>query len=74
MTNNASVAHDQQACVFPCFHRPRAAAGCAFVAWSVGLLLVGVRAVHGWTWARAAAALGLVAAVMLVAGLLPAVT
>ncbi len=44
----------------------------AFVAWSVGLLLVGVRAVHGWTWVRAAAALGLVAAVMLVAGLLAA--
>jgi hypothetical protein len=27
-----------------------------FVAWSAALLLIGVRAVHGWTWARAAAA------------------
>jgi hypothetical protein len=27
----------------------------AFLAWSVWLLVVGVRAVHGWTWARAAA-------------------
>ena len=26
----------------------------AFVAWSALLLVVGVRAVHGWTWARAA--------------------
>ena len=34
----------------------------AFVAWSILLLLVGVRTVHGWTWARAAAALGLAAA------------
>jgi hypothetical protein len=32
------------------------------VAWSVGLLLVGVRAVHGWTWGRAAAAVALAAA------------
>lgn len=43
-----------------------------FVAWTVGLLLLGVRAVHGWTWLRAAGALGLVAAVLLVAALLPA--
>jgi hypothetical protein len=27
-----------------------------FVAWSAALLVLGVRAVHGWTWARAAAA------------------
>lgn len=27
-----------------------------FVAWSASLLVVGVRAVHGWTWLRAAAA------------------
>jgi len=27
----------------------------AFLAWSVWLLVVGVRAVHSWTWARAAA-------------------
>ena len=33
-----------------------------FVAWSVLLLLVGVRAVHGWTWGRAAAAVALAAA------------
>jgi hypothetical protein len=32
-----------------------------FAAWSVVLLLVGVRAVHGWTWWRSLAALGLVA-------------
>jgi hypothetical protein len=31
-----------------------------FVAWSAVLLLVGVRAVHGWTWWRSLAALGLV--------------
>lgn len=32
------------------------------VGWSVWLLLVGVRTVHGWTWARAAATVGLAAA------------
>jgi hypothetical protein len=32
-----------------------------FAVWSAVLLLVGVRAVHGWTWARSLAALGLVA-------------
>ena len=32
-----------------------------FAAWSAVLLLVGVRAVHGWTWWRSFAALGLVA-------------
>jgi hypothetical protein len=32
-----------------------------FLAWSVLLLLVGVRAVHGWTWARAAGAVALAA-------------
>ena len=31
----------------------------AFVAWSAVLLVIGVRAVHGWTWARAAAAAAL---------------
>jgi hypothetical protein len=30
--------------------------------WSLLLLLVGVRAVHGWTWGRTAAAVGLAAA------------
>jgi len=34
----------------------------AFV-WSVVLLVVGVRAVHGWTWARAVATVALAAAV-----------
>ena len=32
-----------------------------FAAWSAVLLLVGVRAVHGWTWGRSLAALGFVA-------------
>jgi hypothetical protein len=32
-----------------------------FAVWSAVLLLVGVRAVHGWTWWRSLAALGLVA-------------
>ncbi len=32
-----------------------------FVAWSLGLLLLGIRAVYDWTWARAAGALGLLA-------------
>jgi len=39
-----------------------------FVAWSVGLLLVGVRVVHGWSWPRSllaiAGAAGLLAAVI----------
>jgi hypothetical protein len=34
----------------------------AFFAWSGLLLVVGVRAVHGWTWARAAGAVALAAA------------
>jgi hypothetical protein len=33
----------------------------ALLAWSALLLLVGVRAVHGWTWARAAGAVALAA-------------
>jgi len=39
----------------------------AFVAWATVLLLIGVRAVHGWTWLRAAAAVAppLAAAVLL---------
>ena len=32
-----------------------------FAAWSAVLLLIGVRAVHGWTWGRSLAALALVA-------------
>jgi hypothetical protein len=35
--------------------------GWAFLAWSVVLLLVGVRAVHAWTWARAAVTVALIA-------------
>ena len=31
----------------------------AFIAWSAWLLVTGVRAVHGWTWARATAAVAL---------------
>jgi hypothetical protein len=33
-----------------------------FLAWSVCLLVVGVHAVHGWTWARAIGAVALAAA------------
>jgi hypothetical protein len=29
----------------------------AFVGWSAILLVIGVRAVHGWTWGRAVAAI-----------------
>ena len=31
----------------------------AFVGWSAGLLVIGVRAVEGWSWARAAAAVAI---------------
>ena len=34
----------------------------AFLLWAVALLIVGVRSVHGWTWARAAAACALAVA------------
>lgn len=34
----------------------------AFFAWAIVLLVIGVRAVHGWTWARALAATGVAAA------------
>jgi len=39
----------------------------AFFVWAAVLLVIGVRAVHGWTWARASAAcvLALVAPVAL---------
>ena len=33
----------------------------AFVGWSLGLLAVGVRTTYGWTWGRAAGAIGLLA-------------
>jgi hypothetical protein len=42
----------------------------AFVLWSATLLVIGVRSVHGWTWARAAGACALAVAVPLVVGLL----
>ena len=38
----------------------------AFIAWSVALLLVGIRVVHGWSWLRSAGALAS-AAVLLAA-------
>ena len=41
-----------------------------FVAWGGALLVTGVRAVHGWTWARAAAACGLAVVVPVALGLL----
>jgi hypothetical protein len=37
------------------------AAALGFTAWSLALLLVGVRTVHGWSWGRSLGALGLVA-------------
>lgn len=40
-----------------------------FLAWSVILLVIGVRAVHGWTWARSAAACGLALIAPVVVGL-----
>lgn len=36
----------------------------AFVAWSVGLLLVGVRVVHGWSWLRSAGVVAVGAALI----------
>jgi hypothetical protein len=44
-----------------------------FVAWAAVLLLVGVRAVHGWSWWRSLAALGLVALFLAAFAYLPAV-
>jgi hypothetical protein len=40
----------------------------AFAAWSLGLLLVGIRVVHGWSWPRSLAAFG--AAVALLAAVI----
>ena len=40
-----------------------------FLLWAAALLLVGVRAVHGWTWPRAAAAAGPVLAAAVFVGL-----
>ena len=45
----------------------------AFAAWSAVLLVVGVRAVHGWTWWRSLAALGLVALFLAALAYLPSV-
>ena len=43
----------------------------AFAAWSLVLLAVGVKTVHGWSWGRALAALGLVGAVLAAFAVLP---
>jgi hypothetical protein len=43
-----------------------------FAAWSLVLLAVGVKTVHGWSWGRAIAALGLVGAVLAAFAVLPA--
>jgi hypothetical protein len=41
----------------------------AFFLWALVLLVVGVRAVHGWTWARSIAATGIAIAGPVVAGI-----
>jgi len=41
-----------------------------FLLWSATLLVLGVRAVHGWTWARAGAACALAIIVPALIGLL----
>ena len=40
-----------------------------FFLWALVLLVVGVRAVHGWTWRRSLAAIGVAVAASTVAGL-----
>jgi hypothetical protein len=45
----------------------------AFALWSASLLLVGVRAVHGWSWWRSLGALGLVALFLAAFAYLPVV-
>jgi hypothetical protein len=42
----------------------------AFVAWSIALLVIGVRSVHGWTWQRAGAATASAVVLPLLLGLL----
>jgi hypothetical protein len=42
----------------------------AFVVWSVALLVIGVRSVHGWTWWRAGAATAAAVAVPVLLGVL----
>jgi hypothetical protein len=39
-----------------------------FLAWAAALLLIGTRAVHGWSWARALATVGLAAVVFVGVG------
>jgi hypothetical protein len=46
-----------------------AAVEIVLVAWAAVLLVIGVRAVHGWTWARAAAACALALVAPVVVGL-----
>jgi hypothetical protein len=48
------------------------AAALALLAWSAVLLALGVRTVHGWTWARALGALGIAAALPVLAAVLVA--
>ncbi len=45
----------------------------AFAAWALALLLIGVRAVHGWSWVRSLGALGLVALFLAAFAYLPSV-
>ena len=47
-----------------------AAIDLGFLAWSVVLLVIGIRAVHGWTWLRAAATATLGLAVPIALGIL----
>jgi hypothetical protein len=42
----------------------------AFFLWALGLLVVGVRAVHGWTWARASATVAVALAIPILVGVL----
>ena len=42
----------------------------AFVAWSVALLVIGVRSVHGWTWQRAGAATAIAVVLPVALGIL----
>jgi hypothetical protein len=41
----------------------------AFLAWALGLLVIGVRVVHGWTWERSAAAVAISSVGLLLLGL-----
>jgi len=43
----------------------------AFAAWSLVLLAVGVKTVHGWSWGRSLATLGLTGAVLVAFAVLP---